>query len=508
MNNLNYKKMKIFKRLIIGLMFIAPFMFTSCKEDLADMNINPETNQTVTYNAQFLYVQGYTHSVSGQFGMSFFATTMQQLASTVLYQCPGDKYTNSNDNLGAMMTAQYTNSIKNAVDLINRTKDDPELSNLTNITRIMKVYIFTFATDHWGDVPYFDACKGYTDNIFFPVYDTQESIYTDFFKELSEAIPALDASKVTYNGSDSYYSGDIQKWKKLGYSLMLRLAFRIQKVKPDLAKQWAQTAIAGGVFTSNEDNQVFHHSSVSIRNSINSSMVSTYNRFRAARTIVNMMKSTNDPRFNLYFEPYSGTAQEGLPNGLDESTIGDITQNPSGLTFDEFLYFNRTIMSDLGAPDLDMSYAEMCFLQSEAVLRGWISGNATTWYNAGVTASMKQWSIYTGVTVPTDAQISAYLTANPFVEANGYKMIGEQLYLTFWRNYDEVWNNWRRTGYPELIPVNYPGNVTGGVIPRRIPYYGFGTINTGVLTNWDNYLVAKERMGGDTFLTRVWWDKP
>jgi hypothetical protein len=505
MNYLNYKKMKIFKRLITGLMLIAPLMFTSCKEDLADMNIDPNTNQTLTYNAQFLYAQGTAHSVYGQFSMSFFATVMQQLASTVLYQVPGDKYVNSNDNLGAMYTAQYTTSIKNIIDLINRTKNDPDLSNYTNIARILKVYLFTFVTDHWGDTPYFDACKGYTDNIFYPVYDTQESIYTDFFKELNEAIPALDASKVTYDGSDSYYSGDVQKWRKLGYSLMLRLAMRIQKVQPALAQQWVQTAVAGGVFTSNADNQVFHHSAVAIQNSINSAMVSCYNRFRAAKTIVDKMKSTNDPRFNIYFEPYSGSALEGLPNGLDETTIGDITQNPSGLKFDEFLYFNRTIMSDLSAPDLDMSYAEMCFLKCEAVLRGWITGDATALYNEGVTASMKQWDIYTGITVPTDAQIQAYLTAHPF--DGSYEMIGEQVYLTFWRNYDEAFNSWRRTGYPVLVAVNYPNNVTGGVIPRRIPYYGFGTINTGVLTNWDNYQATVARQGADNFLTRVWWDK-
>ena len=91
-------------------------------------------------------------------------------------------------------------------------------------------------------------------------------------------------------------------------------------------------------------------------------------------------------------------------------------------------------------------------------------------YNAGVAASMTQWGIYTGITVPSDAEIQAYLTANPFDDS--YKMIGEQMYLTCWRQFGEVFSNWRRTGYPVLVPVNYPNNETGGVIPRRIPYYG------------------------------------
>jgi len=178
--------------------------------------------------------------------------------------------------------------------------------------------------------------------------------------------------------------------------------------------------------------------------------------------------------------------------------------NPLGLEFNEFAYYNRTIMDDLSAPDIGITYGEVCLLQCEAVLRGWISGDATALYNAGVAASMKQWGIYSGITVPDDDAIQAYLDANPFDES--YEMIGEQLYLTLWRSFGEVFSNWRRLGYPVLVPVNYPNNVTGGVIPRRIPYYGYGTTNIGVLENWENYQAAIQRQGPDNYLTRVWWD--
>jgi hypothetical protein len=493
------------KILIAGLILLVPLMFTSCKKDLKDMNINPNTSNIMTYNAQLLYCQGQAHQIMGQIGMSFYGCAMQQLAAITLYQAPGDKYLYANDNLGSMYTGQLTTNIKNLVDLIDRTKDDPALSNYYNIARIMKVYSFAVLTDSWGDIPYFEAGKGYTDLNFTPVFDTQESIYADFFKELNEAIPALDAAKATYNGSDSYYSGDVQKWKKLGYSMMLRLAMRLQKVKPDLAKQWAQAAVAGGVFTSNEDNQVFHHSSSGIVNSINSSMRSNFARFRVSRTLVNMLRNTGDPRLTIFTEPFSGTVLEGLPNGLDATTIGDPAMNPTGLGFDEFAYYNKTILVDLGAPDFGITYAEVCFLKCEAVLRGWITGDATAIYNAGVAASMTQWGIYTGITAPSDAAIQAYLTANPF--DNSYKMIGEQLYLTCWRSFAEVYSNWRRLGFPVLVPVNYPNNATGGVIPRRIPYYGLGTTDIGVLENYANYQAAVQRQGPDNYLTRVWWDK-
>ncbi|MEA3477203.1 MAG: SusD/RagB family nutrient-binding outer membrane lipoprotein [Bacteroidota bacterium] len=497
--------MKSIKKIITGLMLAVPLMFTSCEEDLAEMNIDPHTSHILSYDAQFLFVQGYAHSVHGQREMSFYGTVIQQLATLGFGTSPGDKYWNSDDNLGQMYTASYTNTIKNVVDLIARTADDPELSNYHNIARIMKVYAFQRLTDNHGDIPYSEAGLGFAETNFTPVYDTQESIYMDMLNELITAIPALDASGKTYNGSDSYYAGDIQQWKKLGYSLMLRLAMRMQKVDPALARQWVNTAVDGGVFTGNDDNQVFHHSSWAIPNPISRSLFSSFHRFRVAETFIDMLVDTDDPRLEIFAEPYSGNGPiVGLPNGLDQATFEDPANNPLGLTFDEFAYFRRTIWDLLSAPSIGVNYSEVLFLQAEAVLRGWITGDATALYEAGVVASMTIWDIYTGITVPDAAAIQAYLTANPF--DGSYEMIGNQMYLTNWRSFIEGFAHWRRTGFPVLTPVNYPGNVTGGVIPRRCPLDGWGAIDTGVQYNQANYDAMVARQGPDSFTTRVWWD--
>ena len=45
-------------------MLAIPLMFTSCEEDLAEMNINPHTSQILSYDAQFLFVQDCEHSTS------------------------------------------------------------------------------------------------------------------------------------------------------------------------------------------------------------------------------------------------------------------------------------------------------------------------------------------------------------------------------------------------------------------------------------------------------------
>ena len=506
--------MKRIKKIVTGLMLIVSLIFTSCKKDLSEININPNTSNILSYDAQFLFVQGCAHRINGTMEMGFYGTAVQQMATITLYQAPGDKYMYSNDNLGSFFNYSYTNTIKNVVDLIDRTKNNPELSNYHNIARIMRVYVFQILTDNHGDIPYSEAGMGFIDQNFAPEYDTQESIYMDMLNELNTAVPALDASKKTYDGSDSYYAGDIQKWKKLGYSLMLRLAMRMQKVKPVLARQWVNTAIAGGVFTSNDDNQVFHHSSA-IPNPISRDlMYSSFERFRLGRTFIDMLVNTGDPRLKIFAEPYEGNGPiVGLPNGLDATTIQDSIHNPSGLDFMEFAYFKRSMVEWLEAPSIGLNYAEVLFLQAEAVLRGWIDGDARALYEAGVAASMTLWDIYSDnlnhggpVIVPDATAIKAYLTANPF--DGSYEMIGNQMYLTNYMNWVEAFANWRRTGFPVLTPVNYPRNVTGGVIPRRCPLNGCGNTDPGVQYNQENYNAMVARQGPDTYTTRVWWDVP
>jgi hypothetical protein len=50
------------------------------------------------------------------------------------------------------------------------------------------------------------------------------------------------------------------------------------------------------------------------------------------------------------------------------------------------------------------------------------------------------------------------------------QQINEQYWVAGFMDENECFANWRRSGYPVLTPVNYPGNVTGGTIPRRFTY--------------------------------------
>jgi hypothetical protein len=82
-------------------------------------------------------------------------------------------------------------------------------------------------------------------------------------------------------------------------------------------------------------------------------------------------------------------------------------------------------------------------------------------------------------------------------------MINEQIWATtsLLANFVESWNNWKRSGYPELTPINYSGNFSGGQIPRRQLYPASEST-----TNPESLANAISNMGGDTWVNKVWWD--
>jgi hypothetical protein len=58
----------------------------------------------------------------------------------------------------------------------------------------------------------------------------------------------------------------------------------------------------------------------------------------------------------------------------------------------------------------------------------------------------------------------------------------------------EAWTDWRRTGFPALTPST--GNVTGGIIPVRMPYPN------------DEYLFNPGNVPSNGSLTdNLWWDQ-
>ena len=153
---------------------------------------------------------------------------------------------------------QFPEAVRNIVALEELSKGNPERVNYNAIAKVLRVETFLKLTDAYGDVPYTEAGQAYYQRIFTPKYDRQEDIYKDFFRLLTEAGNEFDPAARSPK-EDLYFGGNVEKWKKLAASLKLRVAMRLIKVNPTLAKQMVAEAYQAGLMTSNDDIAAVKH---------------------------------------------------------------------------------------------------------------------------------------------------------------------------------------------------------------------------------------------------------
>jgi hypothetical protein len=524
------RKMKSYR--LLTLIITAGLIFGSCNTDtLQELNIDPLAANDIDPG----YVLAYTQlQTSGERyenwrAQLIYQSTMMQVFATLPGYWSGDKYLRNSGYSSALWDRAYGGYIKDLVNLIEIT--DPESVgdnsqiNYHAIARIWKAYAFSRVTDLYGDVPYSEAGLGFLDNLFLPKYDMQQDIYADMLNELEVAAGLLTSAEDSPGNQDLIYGGDLDQWRRFAYSLMFRLGMRLSKVAASDAQAWVAKAIAGGPMESNADICKIIHTDGPEginRNGLgevfnwNGERYTTDDSPRLSKTLVDHMKTTTDPRLgrlswvvdsdNDQYDPDLAFQDAlGMPNGYDAATIQTWPDYIPDNNLDNFSRIKPDFVLR-ESPMVFQTYAEVCFLYAEAFEKGWAGsapGDAATWYGLGVEAAMQMYEQLYGSTVGiSQTEIDDYIAANPYAGGeDGLKQIGEQVWIATILNFYETYANWRRTGYPELTPVDYPGNVTNGTIPRRLEYsQGEASVNA------ENYDAAASRMGGDLFTSRVWWD--
>lgn len=536
MSNLKKEKtMKLFRIFAVLLSF--GLIFSACNTDkLQELNTDPLAATEDDIDPGFILA--YTQlQLSGERyenwrAQLIYQSTMMQVFATLPGYWTGDKYTWNPGYASSLWDRAYSNYVKDLVNLVDLTSpekvgDNSEI-NYHAIARIIKAYAFMRLTDLHGDIPYSEAGLGFLENNFAPVYDRQEDIYTGpdgIIAELQAAVALIDDAQPNPGVQDLIFGGNLDLWRKAGNSLLMRAGMRLTKVNPGLAQSTVEAAIAAGVMTSNDDIMKVNHTDGP--DGINNNGIGDVFNWngegytnddspRLSQTLVTWMQNHNDPRLgrlswvtasaNDQYDPVLAAADaKGMPNGLDVNTI---LNDPTYVDGDDNQDTYSRVKPDFvlrESPMVFMTYAEACFLQAEAKERGWAGpGDAATWYGLGVEAAMGQYGMLYGSAVEIPASEAAdYLTANPYAGGQaGLEQIGEQVWISTMFNFYETFANWRRTGFPALTPVDYPGNVTNGTIPRRMTYsQGEASVNAA------NYADAVQRLGGNDDLTgRVWWD--
>jgi len=507
------------KRIIIYLILFGSLTgITSCDKDFEQVNTNPVLATTLDPVYLFSNAQ-FSSAVST---LPYQIQIVQQVITPFGGVNEGGNHNvfydpNSNTIFNSLFTAG-SGPVVLLTDVINQTKTNPARSNLYNMARIMKAYVFQILVDTYGDVPYSEAGQGYLKSIYLPKYDDQKIIYNDLLKELDEATKALDATKPVETG-DLFYKGNIAQWKRLGNSLLLRTAMRFTKVDAAKAQQYATIAVTGGIMQTNADNAL-----ISFNSAFNHPLAGAWQgteraNFYLAKPFVDYLKSTADPRLAVISVKYDlpgnplATAgaentnpadQQGIPLGYNESTVINDPNYPgkSGAAW-KYSQLNRRTLAKIDAPEFFITYAQTQLLMAEVVQRGWASGTAANFYNAGIKAHMDQMKQYDVLaTIPSAAQ-DAYLLANPYNAATALQQINTQYWIASFLNGSEAWANFRRSGFPVLAPNPFPSQDPSvkDFVHRLVYPVREQSVNTA------NYKEAVARMGADNLATRIFWDK-
>jgi hypothetical protein len=521
------------KKLIYSSLFtIGLLIATGCTKNFEKLNTDPTAFSATNFDPNYLLTTAqldYTGSQDFSYDtwradLIYCSDMIQGFATSIGYWA-GDKYLANPEYTAAYWQSDnggdgaYSEQVKPIVDMVTTTDGVAKYNNLHQIGRIMKALIFERITDLYGDVPYSQAGEGYYEKILFPVYDKQQAIYTNLISELQDATAKLNPQGDIPTG-DAIYHGDIGKWQRFGNSLLLRVAMRLSKVDPATAKS-VVTSVIGKTMQANSDDAYLLNDATGGRPTVNRvSQVleggpeNTYVKW--SQTFINTLKATNDPRLPVISVTNAtiGVAggdntpadQKGQPNGYDLSGTPGLTLGsaPGFTTLGDYSSPSLNLIG-LGEPTFIFTYGESELLLADAAERFGIGGSAATHYANGVEAAITYLSEYNPAAAIPASTAAAYVAANPYVAGTtGLQMINTQYWelTNTMMDFYESWSNWRRTNYPTLVPVNYPGNATNGTIPRRFPYPLVEAAN-----NPTNYTAAHNAVpGGDVLSGRVWWD--
>jgi len=448
----------------------------------------------------------------------------------------------------------YQNVIKYTNDVITATKEDASRANLYQMARIIQANAFMILTDTYGNIPYTEAGGGYTAQNFFPVYDTQQSIYPKIIDELTQAVAALGTSGKVETG-DALYAGSIDKWKRFGNSLLLRAGMRLIKADPAKAASTVTAAVGGGaaanLIIANADNAIIRHDANFVNGLGNTVNGGEAANFYLAEPFVNALKGTPgnvgnttviDPRLAAIAIRYGGARSGGDqtannfangskdPNDQFGTPIGstDATADASGAllppgglygtppaprTGTRFCYsqVDRNRMVKRTSPLFLITAAQTNLLLAEAAMRGYAgltTADAPALFKVAIKAHMDQMASYDpGCAISASAR-DAYADGpegilNNSSLAAALPQIGYQYWVASFLNGPETWANFRRIGYPALAPNPFSGSQTPGGFIERLTYP-----DAEKVVNTANVTDAIGTLGGpDALTTKVWWAK-
>ncbi len=426
------------------------------------------------------------------------------------------------------------------------------------ISEIVRIYYAFYVSDINGSIPYTDAFQARYGGTLTPTYETQQALFALWDKSLKDIISLLRAAptveQVNLGKNDLYYNGNPALWAKAAAGLRLKMAMRLMKRDATTASNIAKEVVAdaASLMTSNAESWVLY-ADASFTSGGNWSPV----EFRAPKPTVDFMWDNSDPRLRLFYQKNNYT-----PSNLAAGIAAGIY--PAGTTWNPRQYVGAPISPDVVAttakswfvpkkvndllsldtvsylqwkmfqPAIEsgtgknffhiITYADELFMRAELAASGVTTEDAQALYYAGIEASIRFYDLaaknaklndYVAV---TDAEIAAYKAAPEVVwnPAKALELIAVQAYINFYKQPNEAWAQFKRTGMPNASTVLANEDIKIDNTVYQIPRRAALSAPSSTDLNKSNKQTALDEMSKDpSFGTsiedvygRVWWDKP
>ena len=451
--------MKKYFNLIIFV--FSSILLTSCS-DFGDINLDPGRpgGDNVSLVAITPTMQTQTHRnivatagrLAGIITQQFIGFDAQQVAFT--------QYAINEGTLADFWEfGLYTGSMRDCADIIERSNASGENVHTRGLAKIYMAVNLGLATNCFGDIPYSAAFLG-AENLS-PSYDSQESVYTTIQTLLDDAITDFGLSDPQGPLGDLV---EASNWVSVAHALKARFYIQLSKRDASAAtKALSEIALA---FTSNATSPIFEFEGTpNGGNPLALFGIQRPNTLIIDPFFANLM--TNDPR---------------MPKYMVANIDGDQLYFQNGNT--------DLFWAQYSSPSPLISFSELKFLEAEALFR--TGGNHMPVLREAIRANME----FIGI---PDADITAYTATITATDLE--TIIVEKYKSMFGSNPIQVWNDYRRTGFPTLVAnaqgVN--GSNPSGVIPRRFIYP-----DSERLSNTASYEAAISNQGGGLLDDDIW----
>lgn len=488
--------------------FIFPFLllfitFISC-EDLDELRENPN-NVSQTHPQLLLTKISYD---------AFQVEAVEpEFASRMVVQTDGEQteqwYT---WNRGSFGDYNQLRDIQKMMEEAQRI-EKPVYEALAKLFRAIYFYDLTLT---FGDVPYSEALRGESEEIYKPKYDTQKEVFLGILNELSEANTLLANNSDIIEG-DIIYGGNAENWRKFVNSFRLKVLISLSNQENDndlnIAATFANIVNNEPIIESLADNaQLVFYDQLGSRYT----EFSDASGYASARymdsTFVQRLIDREDPRLFIY----SGLTKEAKETGL---AINDFNAYEGGNPIAPYGEVNdkavagklskvnlRYTTDPVNEPHMLLGYPELQFILAEASVRGWINDDAKGLYEKGVRSSFEFYHAYAeDYSAFVDANAAGTYLQNELVNFDNAATDEEWIELIITQKYLQSFEQGKWTKYFEHLRTGYPSFLTlpGVTPPARWMYpneeynynteaveeaidrqFGTGNDNTRELTWW------------------------